>query len=554
MKNIILSPDVSFSAQEYAGQGNAILGIRDSGKSYSATYFAERLLDAKIPFVAFDPIGVWRFLKTPGNGAGYPIVVAGEGGDLPLTPQSAPEIVRAAMHDNIPLVIDLYSMELSKADWHKIVESCVRLLLYENKRCGLRHLFFEEAAEFCPQRVGTDQGRVYAEIEKLARMGGNASLGYTLINQRSEEVNKAVLELCDCLFLHRQKGRNSLAALEKWIHFGDSSKAKEIVRSLPGLSQGECFAWLPGADSPVFVKMPKKRTFHPDRRKPDLTDKAASSKVDVTEFVGQLQKTLPRLAEQATENDPKKLKERIRVLEKSLAASKPDPAEIERAEWRGYDRASSELVPKVNQLRSHLEKINLCVQSAVLQAPAPVESYRPRPTVPAPSAKTTSPPPARSPAFGDASSASGGVRRALVALAQRPGLTHRQLAARVGVSRKSSTFRAYLAKLRASGWLDESQGDFRLSADGVTAVGSYEPLPEGPALLNWWISSLRGHSATKILLALRDGDPSGMPKEQLAAEVGVSTTSSTWRAYLAKLRSFDLIDGSDPIRLSPDLT
>jgi ATP-dependent exoDNAse (exonuclease V) alpha subunit len=70
----------------------------------------------------------------------------------------------------------------------------VRLLLYENKPYGLRHLFLEEAAEFVPQRIGPDQGYVYAEIEKLARMGGNASLGYTLVNQRAEEVNNEVLK------------------------------------------------------------------------------------------------------------------------------------------------------------------------------------------------------------------------------------------------------------------------------------------------------------------------------------------------------------------------
>ena len=43
---------------EYASQGNAILGIRDSGKSYTATYLAERLLESGVPFVAFDPIGI----------------------------------------------------------------------------------------------------------------------------------------------------------------------------------------------------------------------------------------------------------------------------------------------------------------------------------------------------------------------------------------------------------------------------------------------------------------------------------------------------------------
>jgi hypothetical protein len=50
--------------------------------------------------------------------------------------------------------------------------------------CDRRHIFLEEAAEFAPQRIGHDQGSIYAEIEKLARMGGNAGLGYTLINQR----------------------------------------------------------------------------------------------------------------------------------------------------------------------------------------------------------------------------------------------------------------------------------------------------------------------------------------------------------------------------------
>jgi hypothetical protein len=53
--------------KEFATQGNAILGIRDSGKSYTATFLAERLLDYGIPFVAFDPIGVWRCLKVPGS-------------------------------------------------------------------------------------------------------------------------------------------------------------------------------------------------------------------------------------------------------------------------------------------------------------------------------------------------------------------------------------------------------------------------------------------------------------------------------------------------------
>lgn len=285
-----LSKTLTIDAIEYASQGNAVLGIRDSGKTYTATYLAEQLFDANIPFIAFDPIGVWRNLKIGKKGAGYPVVVAGDNGDLPLTAATAADIVRAAMTENVSLVIDLYSMHLSKADWKKIVEQSIRLLLYENKSHGLRHIFIEEASEFVPQMVRPDDGKVYAEIEKLARMGGNASLGYTLINQRAEQVNKAVLELCDCLFLHRQKGRHSITALGKWLDAADATNTKEILNSLPSLAQGECWVWLQGSHEPVRIKMPEKKTVHPDRRNPLAS--SGGVQVDVSSFVKRLNKTL----------------------------------------------------------------------------------------------------------------------------------------------------------------------------------------------------------------------------------------------------------------------
>jgi DNA helicase HerA-like ATPase len=93
-KIIVIGDGMDIGAVEYASQGNAVLGIRDSGKSYTATLIAEQLLEARIPFVAFDPIGVWKYLKvgTPGR-SGYQLVVAGEGGDIPLKPETAADIV-----------------------------------------------------------------------------------------------------------------------------------------------------------------------------------------------------------------------------------------------------------------------------------------------------------------------------------------------------------------------------------------------------------------------------------------------------------------------------
>ena len=59
--------------QRYCTQANSILGIRGSGKTYSATYLAEQLLDWGCPICVIDPSGTWKNLKTPNgeSGRGY---------------------------------------------------------------------------------------------------------------------------------------------------------------------------------------------------------------------------------------------------------------------------------------------------------------------------------------------------------------------------------------------------------------------------------------------------------------------------------------------------
>ncbi len=111
-----LASNFTADAVEYASQGNAILGIRDSGKSYTATAIAEKLLDAGIPFVAFDPIGVWRNLKIgSGKNLGCPVVVAGDNADLELTVESPEwdvwlEKLQGKNRDMLRVLIDAKSL------------------------------------------------------------------------------------------------------------------------------------------------------------------------------------------------------------------------------------------------------------------------------------------------------------------------------------------------------------------------------------------------------------------------------------------------------------
>jgi hypothetical protein len=292
---IKLANNYQILATDYAGQGNAILGIRDSGKTYTGTKAAEGLLDSGIPIIVFDPIGVWKNLKIGvGKHKGYPIVVAGgEGSDIRLTPTNAVEIVKAAMKENVSLVIDLYSPELiNKSTWIKIVQETVDELMYHNKAYGMRHIFLEEAAEFIPQRLQPQHSRVYASIERLARMGRNAHLGMTIINQRAEEVNKAILEIMAICFLHKQVGKNSLLSIKKWLELRSLDKnADDIINKLPQLQKGECFVI---SDAPPLkIQVLEKNTFHPDAKKP-VDPVISKLAINVSSFVEKMNEQLKK--------------------------------------------------------------------------------------------------------------------------------------------------------------------------------------------------------------------------------------------------------------------
>lgn len=580
MKNIELG-SLSIPITQYASQGNAVLGIRDSGKTYSGTYLAEQLYAAKIPFIAFDPSGVWKFLRVPGKGAGLPIVVAGgKSPDLPLSPQSAPEIVRAAMKANVSLVIDLYDIHLSKADWGRIVESCIRVLLYENGEHGLRHVFIEEAAEFCPQQVSGDKARVYAEVEKLARIGGNALLGYTLINQRAEQVNKAVLELCDCLFLHRQKGKNSLASLAKWLDYSQGGNTKDIMKGLPTLPSGQCWVWPAGAEHATHVQMPAKETFHPDRRALIANPAVANvQRVDATAFVSELKSSLAAVVEEAKANDPKALRARIAELErergKTFVTGATHPAvdldkAVQAAEERGFNRGLAYGQNLANNIRVVLrgmvdanDKVVAGMESMLAQingndpgakfvyegtrAENPVRSgthpvrSAPSPARPAPRARQID---ARASSTNGSSSLGAAARKILGVLSQFPEGCNAGKIALLSGYRYSGSFQNALSGLRSAGCIEGANTDVMRITSMGEAHGPFQQLPQGQALIDHWLRHQSfGSAARKILTELVDR-PRGATADELCKATGYNYSGSFQNA-LSELRTAGVLVGKN---------
>lgn len=574
-----------FSLDEYAISANAILGIRDSGKTYTATKAAEELFDAGIPFVALDPIGVWQNLRIPGAGRGYPVVVAGgRRGDLPLTVGNAAKIVRAAMEANVSLVIDLFSIELSKSDWRRIVMDCVKLLLHENADYGLRHIFIEEAAEFVPQKP--QDGQVFAAVEKLVRMGGNAKLGCTLINQRSADLNKSVLELCANVFVHRQKGKNTLLDLKKWFTLLDLSdeQEKNIAVSLPNLTSGECWALINDLRKPVFLKIPRKNSLHPDRRAAQATpaEFAKRKPVAADEFVGLMK---AKLAEKKPDA-PKLTTTHVGIFALPKGATKPNAftlmeserqraAETRMAEARGFEAgktaaiaALAELGPLVKAAIEQeltakaigdiiLPRVLLHVREASGKIKAAKQACTPQPSAAKPAAPLARPSGAGNgygavrPSEAVLYGVNRGEGRILTAIAQsRGGCSRAQLTVLTGY--KKSSRDTYLQRLAHAGLIEASGTRLVATQSGLFKLGpEFAPLPIGLALREHVLANLP-QGERRILECVIESYPAPAPRDAISEHSGYLKSSRD--TYLQRLTARELvITTKDGVRASSTL-
>ena len=493
-----ISDNLTLSAINYANQGNSIIGIRGSGKTYTATKIAEEIIKSGIPIIAFDPTGVWQNLRFGTNGkAGFPVVVAGGfHGDIALSEDNAVQIVEAALKHNISLVIDLQGTATSnKSKWMRIVSDCVEFLMGNNQQYGLRHIFIEEAAEFVPQKPSPGGALVYSRIESMARIGRNFGLGYTLINQRAEEIAKAVFEISELVFVHRQSGKNSLNSIKDWLNVRGQADAN-IVQTLPKLESGQC--WAIDNTQEVLINVLEKDTFHPDPKK-GLNAAAApvtATNADLLSFIQGFKGTEP------TPANAKKVKETV-------------------AEITNYDEAIKELRARLDRL----EKI-LFVPKVEVKKVAYAGVLKRAIATPSPVTGKT------------------GASRMLIAAAMFPkGITKVRMGTIADMSPTSGSFGTYLSTLKREDLITVENGHVKVTAKGKEQAGAFKAYPKKWSdRVVFWCDLIGGNSgAARILTYLAACHPNYATKATVGAQVGMSHTSGSFGTYLSTLKRHDLI-------------
>ncbi len=581
-RNLRLGPDLAVP-DDAVTQTFLILGKRGSGKTNTAVVLAEEMHRVGAPFVVLDPIGAWWGLKSSfdGAGVGLPVYVfGGQHGDLPLQPTAGELMAQVFIRHRQPMVLDMKGW--GTRDRARFVTAFAKWLLNHNDRVP-SHVFLEEADAFIPQRPYKDEEEMLGAMDRLVRWGRQEGLGSSTVSQRSAKINKDVTTQTEILIAHRTTGPQDRDVVRDWIkyHAGDE-RMHEILESLATLPDGTAWVWSPEWLGLLRQVAFRRRDTFDSAGTPRLGEKRVQPKELAPVDLNRLRDQLAETIEKAKAEDPRELKKLVREnavkaaraiadLERQLR-ERPvaEPQIVKVPVLNGQVDKLGELIGQMREIGSGLLLVGTGIGQAaeaitsaidrVAAAPRPAQQSTVAAGARHPAGRTGAPSATpgelsgaanarsvpRSPggAPPDSSVSLGPTDRAVLAtLASFPeGRTQKQVAILSGYSAKSGGFFGSLAKLRRYELIVGSAGDIRITDTGLAALGPYDPLPTGRALIDYWIAKLPRAEGV-ILRALIEAGPDGLSQEDLGARTGYSTTSGGFFGALAKLRALQLIGG-----------
>lgn len=544
----------------------AILAVKRAGKSNAAVVLAEEMFDAGVPWVAIDPKGDWWGIKAAGSGKapGLPVAVfGGEHADLPLEPTGGALVANLVVDQRLTCVLDVSEFN-SKADQRRFLTDFATTL-YKRNREPL-HVFCEEADEYIPQRVGQDMTKMVGAFETLVKRGGFRGIGITLVTQRSASLNKDVLTQVGTLFAMRTTGPQDRKAIHDWVDWHDASR--EMVRELPKLANGEAYVF-----SPETLQVTQKITFRRRRTfdsgaTPEVGKKirppATLAEVDLDAIKQAMADTI----EKAEASDPKHLKQVIyglrkeiegchrEILNLKMTLPEPEVREVKvvtEAQIETVHEAADVLGGLLRDIRDRLMEVEGIEGQVTVSLP----SFPRVSTSVAASARTAKPVPPTVGSSPRTTNANGNLNgpqtKILTALAQHGPQEKRSLAILTGYSHKGGAFNNPIGNLRSQGYITGAGvNPIAITEEGLAALGNYEPLPTGRALLEWWMPTLTGPEQ-KIVEALAHFGP--MEKNDLAAATGYAPTGGAFNNPIGHLRTLGVLTpaGVSPIDLAEEM-
>jgi hypothetical protein len=558
---------------DYVTLTTCILAKKGAGKTYTAKRITELLLKKGAHVVILDLTGVWWGLRSShdGKSEGFPItIMGGEHADLPLRKEAGELTARAIVEQGFNCILDLSLF--SKGEAHQFAAPFLESL-YKLNRQAL-HLMVDEADFYAPQKTFTPQAAMtLGAIDSLVRRGRARGIGITMITQRPQILNKDVLTQADILIALRMNHHLEIKALNEWVSVkADPAKAAEMVTTLPGLPTGELWLWAPELDILSRGKVSPTETFDSSRT-PKIGETLRRPKVLAPIDVTRLGDRISAVIEEQRANDPARLRAEIASLRRNIVEPDSRIAELRqlvernRAAWdelcqgmlahaQRLEAAADELRQQALALRADVgASVKLYDTSGKLLIDGKTgktarETTRDRVSLPpersAAQKQLTARPERRETSDG---ALPQGVARVVGVLRQQAPLSRATLAARAGYA-NSGGFRNILSEARQRGLINRGE-PVDLTDEGRAVEAYSEPLPSGPALIDYWCTKLDKGEAT-VLRILAEADSDGMPRAELAEKAG-RENSGGFRNTLSTLRVMGLLDYGEPVKLIEDV-
>jgi hypothetical protein len=531
----------------------AILGKAGSGKTVTAKGAAEHLLDAGARVCAVDPTGVWWGLKSSRDGkkAAYPIVIfGGEHADFTIGRNHGAAIAEIIGTSDMSSIIDTQQMTVGERT--QFFTDFAETLLRKNK--GPLHLMIDEAHVFAPQgRVNDPQsGKMLHAANNLVSLGRARGLRIVMISQRPAKLHKDSLTQVETLIAMRLIAPQDVGAVKDWIgEWADPKEGKEILQSLPSLKTGTGWIWSPEIGILKRAEFPMIRTYDSSRAPDGESAKVVLAQVDMDTIGAKLETA----AAEVLADDPRRLKAKIAELEKrSKQPASADPNAIANAESKGALRGKTEgYAEAINAIMPLAEKLRE-ISAAASEIARGIDAWsRKAPMPPTKRENVAQDRPTTKKAHQSTEKMASGERKILTALAQYPsGRTKRQVGMLAGYAINGGGFNNYLSALRSKGWMDGRGDDLRITEAGISALGSFDPLPTGDDLRHYWFGQLE-KAPRAILESLTKVYPNCMTKEDVAEDCGYEAGGGGFNNALSRLRTLELIEGRGELKASDDL-
>jgi hypothetical protein len=561
-----LADDLALPADEAVTQKYGFIGRSGSGKSYASMKLAELFLDNGAQIIALDWVGIWWSLRLAADGKApgfeHVYIFGGEHADVALQPESGALMADLVVDKHISVVLDV--MHFRKAERTRFATAFAEQFFHRKKTARTAcHLFIEEAQAYLPQMVRGDEARMVGVFEDIGKVGRNYGIGSSLISQRPQSINKDVLNQVEVLLAFQTNGPQERKAIAGWTAENTDAGAA-MIQELPKLHVGDALVW-----SPQWLRVAKpvhiaERTTYDASSTPTQKAKSIRPKTLAPADLAQLGEQITATIERAKADDPRELRKQIAALKAELGkkqvavvSSQPKAetktvekfvlkdGQIDKAHHLSAmlaERAIKVFEP-LQRIADQLTAASKDIAAAIAKTREPqvgskLDSIR----IPPPSARRAVPAMTASrpaPAVShDGGPLPPGELATLTAALQYPGLDRKRLGILTGYKRSSRD--AYIARLASKGLVEVSGAALYPTDAGRAALnGSFEPLPTGADLIEYWRVRLPEGERRVLDVLLSGGE---IERDKIDEVTGYKRSSRD--AYLVRLKARGLVEFS----------